>query len=241
MSLDGSGPSLNMRLNSLLGHIDDGVVSELAKHARTERLEAKRALFEPGERIEHVRFPLSGMVAMVSVLSDGGSLEARVVGREGMVGIGTFLGSYGTNIRAITQLPGEAIVIPAKLFRDVAHESVQLRDTIENYIAATLAVMAQDAACNRLHGVDGRTARALLQSQDHAQSPSFVLTQEFLAGLLGTRRPSVTTAAAALMRSGAISYRRGKVTIVDRAQLEAKTCECYEIAKRMLGITSPDA
>jgi CRP-like cAMP-binding protein len=146
-----------------------------------------------------------------------------------MVGLPVFLGTDTMgNVRAIVQVAGQALGIEAKVFRAMLDEAPKLRDVLGAYTQALLSEAAQEVACNRQHTIDERLARWLLMTQDRVRSDAIHLTQEFLAKMLGVRRPSVTVAAGILQRDGLIQYRRGDMQILDREGLEKVTCECYD-------------
>jgi CRP-like cAMP-binding protein len=179
--------------------------------------------------IRHVYFPLSGMVSLVTVLLDGDAIESATVGNEGILGVAAFLGNGVSPVRGIVQLPGQALRISVEDFAALLPQAPVLTRAVHLYIDYLLAITGQSAACNRLHPVNERCARWMLTTHDRAGGDEFRLTQESLAQMLGVRRPSVTVAAGVLAQAGLISYRRGKMKILDRAGLEAAACECHSI------------
>jgi hypothetical protein len=155
-----------------------------------------------------------------------------VVGNEGMYGMIVVLGTDTSPLVAIVQLAGGATRIRADVFREEVSKCVRLHKLLLRYGQAFFIMTAQNLACNRRHGVDGRLARWLLMSQDRAKSDEMELTQEFLSIMLGARRAGISVAASKLQMSGLISYRRGRIHIVDRQGLEATSCECYHVVKK---------
>lgn len=189
-------------------------------------------LCHPDEPITHVYFPNRGTVSLVSNFDDGKSVEVGMVGNEGMFGVCVFLGSISTPLLAQVQIPGDGL----RMRRDVLHREFkkggQLQDLLLRYTQAFITQIAQTAACNRAHSVEGRLSKWLLMCEDRANSKELELTHEFIATMLGARRAGVTEAAGGLKSRGLIDYRRGHLTILDRQGLESITCECYPIVKK---------
>jgi len=221
---------LDMATRNLLLRAASGTDRDvLLDGARVLSLDRGQVLWEPGQPIRRVYFPLSGVVSLVTALSDGDMVEMATVGREGIVGLQVFLGSpIMSNVRAFNQIPGKAVAVDADAFRERTAIPGPLREMFERYSLACLVRAAQEVACNRLHALEERCARWLLTTQDQVERDAFGLTQEFLAEMLGVRRASVTAAAGALQRAGLIRYRRGWIEIHDRTGLEKASCECYE-------------
>ena len=191
-------------------------------------------LHEPGETIKFGYFPDSGIVSILSVLSDGKSVEVGLIGREGFVGLPLAVGFHSSPTRAICQASGTGWRIAASTFIQVLPQCPKLEKALDRY-SLTLGMQAsQVAACNRLHEVDARMARWLLMCHDRLGHDSVPLTQEFLSQMLGIRRASVTVAAGILQRAGLIHSARGVVTIVNRKGLEDLSCECYGIINQQM-------
>jgi len=188
-------------------------------------------LFEPGELIRHVYFPNDSLVSLLTTVEGHEALEVGLVGREGMIGISVVLGMDVSTIRALVQGAGTAMRMNAARFRKEFHKSPPLQAELYRYAQAKLTQARQTAACNRFHAVAGRLARWLLMTHDRARSDQFLLTQKFLADMLGVRRAGVTKAAGTLQQRKLISYSRGKIRILDRHGLEAASCGCYEAVK----------
>jgi CRP-like cAMP-binding protein len=196
-------------------------------------------LSEPGDHIRHVYFPNSGIISLLTPLDGHESVEVGLVGREGMAGMGLFLGSSISPVQMLVQGSGTATRIKATSFRNEIKRNPALQRELSHYLYAFMAQVAQTAACNRHHQLEQRLARWLLMMHDRVRSNEFRLTQEFLAHMLGVRRVGVTKAAGLLQEKKLISYRRGNITILDRKGLERASCRCYgavnDIRDRMLG------
>jgi CRP-like cAMP-binding protein len=169
---------------------------------------------------------------MVNIMSDGSGVEAGTVGREGLVGLSTAFDSTRMIERWISQVPGRVARMSVLDFRRHIDADETLRILLQRYTLSFMAALSQSVACNRLHVLVERCARWLLLTHDRVGRDEFMLTQEFMAFMLGVRRPGVSVAAAALQQAGFISYARGHVRILDRAGLESASCECYEIQTR---------
>lgn len=218
--------------NRILNSLTSSEYEHLFSYLEPVKLWLGEVLCRSDEPITHVYFPNRGTVSIVSVFEDGGSVEVGMVGNEGMFGVSVFLGSISTPLEAVVQLPGDGLRMRADILRKEFQKGGQLQDLLLRYTQAFITQVAQNAACNRAHKIDGRLARWLLMCQDRAHSSELELTQEFIATMLGTRRASVTEAAGQLQEMGLISYRRGHININDRAGLEAHSCECYPIVKK---------
>lgn len=201
----------------------------LADCERVEMVFAE-VLCEPGDRIRHAWFPLSGSIALVARVDRRGAVEVGSVGNEGMFGFPLALGRNRQPLRAVVESPGPALRIDATRLREHLAKLPGLQRLVQRQLADLLSELALAAACNRFHVVEARLARWLLLSQDRAQSDEFDLTHEFVASMLGVRRVGVTQAAGALQRRRLIRYRRGHVTILNRSGLEAASCSCYSAA-----------
>ncbi len=166
---------------------------------------------------------------MLHVLEDGESAEAAVTGREGMIGLSLFLGGGTTTGRAVVYCPGHAYRLPAEVMKSELTRGSGLPDGILRFTQAFLTQMGQTGVCNRHHSIQQRLCRCLLLRLDRLSSDELQITQEQLAGILGVRRESVTEAAGNLRKTGVIAYRRGRIAVLDRPQLEQKVCECYRV------------
>jgi CRP-like cAMP-binding protein len=203
-------------------------------------LKLKDLLHKPGERIEQVYFPGGGFCSIVTVLEDGRMVEVATVGREGMVGATAALD--GNPMWSATMVQGETDTcyrMTAHAFRSEMDRRGAFYELLTRYSQALVGVVMQSTACNAVHTVEQRLARWLLMAYDRMGSDEFPLTQEFVAMMLGANRPTVTVVAGTLQRAGLITYHRGRVTILDRENLEAASCECYRAATSLLqGVTA---
>jgi CRP-like cAMP-binding protein len=226
---DGNG---NHILNLILLGLPAGELSAAASKLEFVELPTHTILHEPGETLTHAYFIDSGLASVLSVMTDGKSVEVGLAGREGFIGLPLVVGLGSSPTQVIMQVGGSAHQMSAAGFTELLSHSPALEKNLNRY-AQTLGMQATHvAACNRLHEVDERLARWLLMSQDRLGGEIVPLTQEFLAHMLGTRRASVTVAAGILQKAGLITYNRGSVRIDDRSGLEDAACECYTSIKQ---------
>ncbi len=190
-------------------------------------LKLSETLANPGHPITSVLFPIDGFVSLLAQVDGERAIEVGMVGREGMLGIQLALGVATEPLMVLVQGAGLALRVSAAAFRRELTANSVLRSTIDRYIYVLFAQHARSAACLRFHHIEQRLARWLLMSQDRAHAAEFMITQEFMAYMLGVRRVGVTEAAGALQRHGLIAYDRGEMRIVDRVGLEAAACSCY--------------
>lgn len=191
-------------------------------------------LHESGKPIEYTYFPNTAMASVLSLMTDGKSVEVGLVGREGFVGLPLIAGFRSSPNRINTQAGGTAFRMEAGAMPKTLRQCPQLMRALVRFSQEATMQVTQIAACNRLHEVDQRLARWLLMCHDRIGLDALPLTQEFLSQMLGTRRASVSVAAAILKKAGFIEYTRGSVTILNRAGLEEACCECYEVINRQL-------
>lgn len=215
-------------MNRLLAALSPHDRDRLVPHLKQVNLERGRVLFEAGERIDHVYFPTGGLVSLLSLQEDGGSVETGAVGREGVVAVGCLLGNRISYNRAIVQIAGSAKHLPASVFIDTWEASASFRATIMAYNQSFAALIFQSVACNISHSAEMRLARWILMCLDRCGNGETVaLTHEYLADMLGVGRPTITVVARTLQAAGLIRYSRGVITVLDRPGLEAASCECY--------------
>jgi CRP-like cAMP-binding protein len=202
-------------------------------HMRPTHLTVKTVLFDPGQVITAVHFPIDGVVSLVTPLADGNIVEVATIGNEGIVGVPLVSGG-SLAVRAISQVGGRTLRMDASTFVAELERLDGFRKLIQRYIQALFGQISQAAACNRLHSNEERLSRWLLMSHDRVGTDAFPITHEFLGQMLGSRRATVTLSAGLLQAAGLIRYHRGRVTIVDRPGLEGVSCECYGIIKAAL-------
>jgi len=190
-----------------------------------------QVLYESGTTLSHVYFPTTSIVSLLYVMENGSSAEIAVVGNEGLVGISLFMGGGSTPSRAVVQSAGEGLRLDAKTLKTEFDQNGPVLHLLLRYTQALITQMAQTAVCNRHHSLDQQLCRWLLLSLDRLQGDELVMTQELIANMLGVRREGVTEAALNLQRVGLIRYARGRISVLDRAALEKRTCECYAVVK----------
>jgi CRP-like cAMP-binding protein len=217
--------------NRLLATLPRRVISSLRPHLMPVLLPPDTVLCDADEPLTHVYFIETGLVSLVSAFENGTTAEMATVGREGLVGIDTLLGSERALGRYLVPVPGVALAIETVRFHSALQASPDLRALSENYAQAFLREALQTAACNSVHMVEERCARRLLMSHDRSDDQALTLTQEYLAETLGVCRSTVTLAASGLRRAGLIGYRRGTIRVLDRAGLERVSCECYRVIR----------
>jgi CRP-like cAMP-binding protein len=225
--------------NRILNALTPAEYACIATHLESVELARGQVLYHADEPVTHVYFPQRATVSLVSIFADGGGVEVGMVGNEGMFGISVILGSITSPLEAIVQLPGDALRMRADRLKQETEKCGTLHDLLLRYTQAFIIQIAQAAACNNAHKVEGRLARWLLMCQDRTLTNELELTHEFIALMLGIRRAGVTEAAGIFQHAGLIKYKRGYITIIDRAGLEAVSCECYPVVKqefaRLLG------
>jgi CRP-like cAMP-binding protein len=219
--------------NHLLASLPEEERAALMAHMRPMHLTVKTVLFDPGQVISYIHFPIDGVVSLVTPLADGNIVEVATIGNEGIVGVPLVAGG-SLAVRAISQVGGRTMRMDAALFVAELERLGSFRRLVQRYIQALFGQISQAAACNRLHSNEERLSRWLLMSHDRVGTDSFPITHEFLGQMLGSRRATVTLSAGLLQAAGLIRYHRGRVTIVDREGLEGVACECYSIIKAAL-------
>ncbi len=215
--------------NSVLASLPAEDIKRLAPHLLPVTLKADRILHEQGEAIDTVFFLEGGVCSSVVAMEAGSTVEVGITGRDGFVGMPAVLGTRHSLSRAIMQIAGYGFSVKARILRELAEASRELRLRLQRFVTGMLAQSAQTSACNRVHELEERLARWLLMCSDRVQSDHVPITHEFLAMMLGTRRSTVTMAAGMLRKAGLIAYTRRDVTIKNREGLENASCECYRI------------
>ena len=219
------------RQNHLLDALPGADYERLEAHLELIPMRLGDVLYEPGVKLQHVYFPTTSIVSLLYVLEDGASAEIAIVGNEGILGISLFMGGDTTPSRAVVQSAGHGYRLKAERLKNEFDRFGPTMHLLLRYTQALITQMAQTAVCNRHHSVDQQLCRWLLLSLDRIASNELSMTQELIANMLGVRREGVTEAAGKLQDVGLIRYRRGRITVLDRAGLEARACECYQVVK----------
>jgi CRP-like cAMP-binding protein len=224
MSKPGMQPSIE---NQLLCAFSADERTRLRLSMQHRVLTLGQVLYESGDQPDHVYFPTTAVVSYLYTMREGSTAEIALVGNDGVVGMALFLGD-GTNLhRAVVQVGGNAIKIPARVVKAEFARAGQLHHVLLRYTQALIIQISQTAVCNRLHSVEQRLCRWLLLRHDRVPGPDILMTQEYIGNMLGGRRESVTVAARHLQDAGLIQYSRGHIKLVNRRGLEAMACECY--------------
>lgn len=236
-SLDAPALGRNLLLEALPPH--DRAL--LLPHLKKVSFANGAVVYAEGAPVTHLYFIESCVMSVLALLRNGEAVEVGTIGNEGLVGLALFFGEERAPRRTIAQIPGGAVSITVADFQRAVDASPALQRLLLRYEEAFFDQVAQSVACNRLHSVEQRCARWLLMTHDRVGRKDFTLTQEFLAYMLGVRRPGVTVAAGALQRSGLIRYSRGRISVLDRSGLEAASCECYGAVRDSFALLSPVA
>jgi len=215
--------------NQLLAALPRATYDRLLPNLELVALPRGLAIYEPGSTQDYAIFPVSSIISILTLLKNGSSPEVAVIGNDGVVGLALVMGgAAATNTQGMVQSAGHGYRIPAYVLRAAFDAEPDLRDLLLRYAMALSTQMSQTAACNRFHKVDQQVCRLLLMCMDRWASNRLSLTHERIGNLLGVRREGVTESSRSLAAAGLISYWRGCVTVLDRAGLEARVCECYE-------------
>ena len=222
----------NPKTNDIIAALPEYEWARLKDNLELIELPLGKVLYESGATLTHVYFPTTAIVSLLYVMEDGDSAEIAVVGSEGIVGIALFMGGESTPSRAVVQSAGWAFRLKSQLLKNEFNRSGFLMHLLLRYTQALITQMSQTAVCNRHHSLDQQLCRWLLLSLDRLMGDELVMTQELIANMLGVRREGVTEAAGRLQQRGFISYRRGHISVLDRAGLEGHVCECYGVVKK---------
>jgi CRP-like cAMP-binding protein len=226
--------------NHLLACLPPGIRALWSPHLDLVDLELGQVLYESQGALTHVYFPLTAIVSLLYVLESGSSAEIAVVGNDGMVGFALIMGGDTTPSRAVVQSSGVAYRMKAQFMKHEFNLVPPVMHLMLRFTQALITQMAQTAVCNRHHSLDQQLCRWLLLSLDRLRSSDLVMTQELIANMLGVRREGVTEGASKLQSAGLIKYARGHITVLDRAGLERRTCECYEVVRKEYQRLLPD-
>lgn len=220
-------PRHNLLLGCLPGHEYDRLLPAL----EPVELDVRDPIFDRGTAITHLYFPVDCVLSLVATAEDETAVEVATIGHEGMAGLPAFLGTPTSPNDCFCQIPGQALRLPVPDLQRFLSGDGALHDVLHRYIQATMVQLAQSVACNRLHTTEERCARWLLQTRDRVGADEFLLTQEFLAQMLGVRRGTVSLTAGVLQQAGIIRYTRGRMTVLDAAALHEAACDCYDIVQ----------
>jgi CRP-like cAMP-binding protein len=221
-----------LRANRLLALLDDTVLAALAPHLQPVVLNLRDTLYEELQPMRDAWFPAGCVLSMLAVRAGAdSSVEVATIGAEGVLGVPLFLGAAVSPGLVFTQVQGGALRMPADAFVQAARAQPAFARVLQRYTHALMVQIAQGAACNRVHAMEQRCARWLLQTHDRVPGDAFDLTQEFLAQMLGERRAAVNQAAGQLQQAGLIRYSRGHIEVVDRPGLERAACGCYAVIR----------
>jgi CRP-like cAMP-binding protein len=218
--------------NHLLAALATDVQNRLYPQLELVELTFGQILYECGDILRYVYFPIDSIVSLLYRMENGASAEVSVVGNEGFIGVALFMGGESTSSEAVVQNPGHAYRLLGEHFKREFHRHGEMPVLMLRYTQALITQMTQTAVCNRHHSIDQQLCRWLLMCLDRLPSNRLTMTQELMANMLGVRREGVTEAARKLQKQGAIQYSRGQITVLDRAVLEKLCCECYAVVRK---------
>lgn len=220
------------KCNRLLAPLAPEEQDRIFPHLRLVEMPVGNTVYESGKALRHAYFPADCIVSLSYVLASGATTAVSVIGNEGMIGVALLMGGETTPHRTMVQSGGHAFRLEAQRLKEEFRRSGALQNLLLRYTQVLITQMAQTAVCSRHHSVDQRLAHWLLLFLDRLSSATFSMTQESLSSMLGVRREGVTEAAGRLQREGIIEYHRGRLTVLDREQLERSSCECYGVVRR---------
>ena len=223
--------SLSRPANKILAALPDEEFESLQPKLRDVTFRVGESIYLPEQEIEYAYFVNDGLVSWLATLEDGSTVEAGVIGSEGLAGVAVVLGATSTPNEGLIQSDLRASRIAARDLVTEFRRSAKLNQLILRFVHSMFIQVAQTAACNRLHTLDQRFARWLLMTEDRTTGKTLTLTQDFLSRMLGVRRAGVSVAASSLRQQRLIEYRRGDIVVLDRDGLEALSCECYRIVR----------
>ena len=218
--------------NLLLATLPAEIFERLSPQLELISMPLGEVLYESGGQLQHVYFPTTAILSLHYVMEDGASAEIAGVGNEGVLGISLFMGGNTTPSRATVQTAGSGYRLKSQLMLEEFNRAGAMQKLLLRYTQALITQISQTAVCNRHHSVEQQLCRWLLLTLDRLPSNELTMTQELIASMLGVRREGITETAGNLQRSGLISYRRGHITVINRAGLETHTCECYSVVKK---------
>jgi CRP-like cAMP-binding protein len=232
-AMDAPAPLDALRRNRLLALLEDDTLAAIAPSLSPVAMKLRDAVMTEGRPIRSALFPTVGVISMLAATGDDGRgpVEVGTIGNEGMSGVPLFLGGSRAPCECFVQVSGQAWRMPAAAFQQAAHEHRSFTEILQRYTQVLLVQASQGSACNRVHSPLQRCARWLLMTNDRVEGGTFDLVQEFLAQMLGERRPTVSRVASTLQDRRLITYSRGRITILDREGLEDTACPCYRIIR----------
>ena len=221
----------DVRNNQLLGALENACYSRVAAYLEPVKLKLGAVVCDAGGLLKHAYFPQGCVLSLLTVLENGSAIETANIGREGAFGLFAAMYSRVSFNRCLVQMEGAMVRCPIALLQSEFRHSEHVRDLFVSYSETLLSQVQQTVACNAMHSTEERICRWLLMMHDRAEGETLQYTHEFLSHMLGANRKSVTLAAQSMQTAGLISYRRGKIQILDRAGLEKASCECYAIVR----------
>jgi len=219
------------RSNRLLGALETASRKRIDPHLEPIKLKLGAIVCEAGGLLKHAYFPQGSVLSLLTVLENGSAIETANIGREGSFGLFAAMYSRVSFNRCLVQLEGGIVRCPIELLLSEFKRSEYVRDLFVSYSETLLSQVQQSVACNAMHSTEEKMCRWLLMMHDRAEGEALPYTHEFLSHMLGANRKSVTLAAGSLQTAGLISYRRGKIQVLDRPGLEKASCECYAVVK----------
>jgi len=215
--------------NRILAAVPNQEFGRVSPHLESVHLEKGEVVYMAGDTIRHVYFPISGLLSLLSTTETGSTVEVAMVGNEGVIGLPVILKKGMIPYEVIVQVTTDAFRIKAEVLQEEFDKGERLQKLMLRYVSVLIAQISQSSICNRFHTLEEALSRWLLEAQDRVNSDTLNLTQEIISNALGVPRTGVTMAAGSLQRAGLIRYSRGRIVILDRARLEANSCECYRI------------
>lgn len=222
--------------NRILLALPREVRDDVLRQCDRVELASGQMIYAGGAAVEYAYFVNAGLVSLVKVMEDGRSVEVAAVGTEGLLGLFAAYGLDRALVDHIVQVPATALRINRGKLQNAISKHAALRRAMTRYLVLIAEQLAQVSACNRLHSLEQRCCQWLLVAHDNALSDQFQLTHEFLASLLGAQRTSVSTTTNKLQKRGQIRYSHGRISILDRAALEATACECYRARRNQIDL-----
>ena len=222
----------SIKKNQLLGALEPEARKLIAPHLQRVDYKLGHVVCEAGGHIEHAYFPEGSVLSLLTVLENGSAIETANIGREGAFGLFAAMYSRVSFNRALVQLEGPMVRCPIKVLQTAFHSSNHIQDLFVSFSETLLSQIQQTVACNAMHTTQERMCRWLLMMHDRAEGEDLAYTHEFLADILGNNRKSITLAAQNMQAAGLITYRRGRIQVLDRTGLENASCECYLIVKQ---------